>query len=338
MIKRNLLPLVVLSALFILIKFNACKHEPDFVPGPDPDPDPDTTTCDTSNVTYNGTVFPIFQENCIICHSGVPPQGNIDLTDYSQVAFLAENGTLLGAIRHEEGYSPMPQGGNKLSDCKIRQIEIWIRDTTFTPLPDTTHPCDPDTIYFDMDVLPILLSSCAFSGCHDEVGQEGVRLFSYEAVMASDVVTPFDPEDSDMWEDINEDDPDKIMPPPPNEPLNATQKEIIRKWIAQGALDLTCDADCDTVNVTFSGNIWPDIIQKHCLGCHNGANANGGIHLENYNDVKTAAQIPPGQYGSLLGVVTHANGNNPMPRNQPKLSDCKITQIQKWIDEGMPDN
>jgi mono/diheme cytochrome c family protein len=211
-------------------------------------------------------------------------------------------------------------------------------DIPLAPPPDTTHPCDPDTIYFEMDVLPILLSSCGKSGCHDATAQEDIRLDSYAAVMASDVVTPYDPEDSEMWEKINETEPDKIMPPPPDSPLDNIQKEIIRKWIAQGALDLACDADCDTSNVTFSGTIWPDIIQKHCFGCHNGPQANGGIHLENYNDVKTAADIAAGQYGSLLGVITHAAGNSPMPKNQPMLSDCKIAQVEKWLADGAPDN
>lgn len=334
MSKRNLLLLLPFLASFTIFQFNACTHEPEDIVQPDPDP----TVCDTSNVTYAGTVYPIFQENCISCHSGAAPEAGIDLTDYFQVSFLAQSGKLLGAIRHDVGSPPMPQGGNKLSDCKIRQIEIWVRDTTFVDPPPTGDPCDPDTIYFDMDVLPILLSSCGKSGCHDVTAQEGVRLDSYAAVMASDVVEPFDPSDSEMWEKINETDPDKIMPPPPNQPLNSTQKAIIRKWIEQGALDLTCDADCDTVNVTFSGTIWPNIIQKHCLGCHSGAGASGGIHLENYDNVKTQAMIPAGQPGSLLGAITHAVGNTPMPQNQPKLDDCKITQIQKWINDGMPNN
>lgn len=225
--------------------------------------------------------------------------------------------SFFNACKHEPEDIPDPDPGS---------------DTT------TLHPCDPDTIYFEMDVLPILLSSCGKSGCHDATAQEGVRLDSYAAVMASNVVTPFDPDASDLWEEINETDPDKIMPPPPNEPLDEVQKEIIRKWISQGALELTCDAGCDTVNVNFSGTIWPDIIEKHCLGCHSGATASGGIHLENYDDVKAAAQIAPGQYGSLMGVVTHAASNIAMPFNQPKLDDCKIAQIEKWIADGTPDN
>jgi mono/diheme cytochrome c family protein len=320
-------------ATALLLLYSGCKHEPeDFIPDPDP------TTCDTTNVTYNGTVFPILSQYCISCHSGANPSGGLDFTKYDQLAFVAQNGALLGAIKHLQGYSPMPQGSAKLSDCKIRQIEIWLRDTTFQPPPDTTHPCDPDTIYFEMDVLPILMSSCAKSGCHDATAQDGVRLDSYAAVMASDVIKPGNPNDSELYEKITDDDPDDIMPPPPDTPLDAVQKEIIRKWIAQGAQNLFCDEMCDTVNVTFSGTIWPEIIQSYCFGCHNGANASGGIHLENHGQVATAAAIPAGQYGSLWGAVTHAAGNSAMPKNQAKLSDCKIAQLSKWIDDGTPNN
>jgi hypothetical protein len=156
--------------------------------------------------------------------------------------------------------------------------------------------------------------------------------------MASDVINPFDPEDSELWEKINETDPEDIMPPPPASPLDATKKEIIRKWIAQGAQNLYCDEGCDTNNVTFSGVIWPEIIQKNCFGCHNGANASGGIHLENHSQIATAANIPAGQPGSLWGAINHAAGNSPMPKNQPQLSDCKIDQVRKWIEAGTPNN
>lgn len=326
--------IVLLSSfsLLIMLTYFGCQHEPDdFDPGPGP------TECDTASVTYPGTVYPILSQHCIACHSGAAPSGGIDMTVYSQVEAIAKTGRLAGAINHLQGYSPMPQGLDKLSDCKIRQIEIWIRDTTFSvdPLP---HPCDPDTVYFAMDVLPILMSSCAKSGCHDATAQKDVRLDSYTAVMNSDVIKPGDPNDSDLYEKITEDDPDDIMPPPPNTPLDLAQREIIRKWIQQGAKNLFCDEMCDTVNVTYSGTIWPEIIQAYCFGCHNGVNASNGVHLENHSQVAAAANIPAGQPGSLWGAVTHASGNFPMPKNQGMLSDCKITQIRKWIDAGTPDN
>jgi mono/diheme cytochrome c family protein len=334
--KRTLILLLGLSLTFFIFN-NSCKHDPEeYIP--DPDPGPDTTLCDTSGVTYPGTVYPILQQYCISCHSGTPPSGGLDFTVYSQLAFVAENGALLGAIKHLQGYSPMPQNGNPLDSCKIRQIEIWIRDTTFSQPQDTTHPCDPDTIYFEMDVLPVFMSSCAKSGCHDATAQEDIRLDSYAATMASGVIVPGNPNSSELYEKITDTDPDDVMPPPPDIPLDAVQKEIIRKWIAQGAQNLFCDEMCDTLNVTFSGTIWPEIIQSYCLGCHSGANASGGIHLENHSQVAAASIIPAGQPGSLWGAVNHASGNSAMPKNQPKLSDCRIKQMEIWIADGTPDN
>src|SRR5687767_10619889 len=46
------------------------------------------------------------------------------------------------------------------------------------------NPCHPDTIYFFKDVLPILVSNCAKSGCHDAVThEEDLILTSYDQVM-----------------------------------------------------------------------------------------------------------------------------------------------------------
>lgn len=94
---------------------------------------------------------------------------------------------------------------------------------------------------------------------------------------------------------------------------------------------------CDTSNVTYSGTVKP-IIDQYCISCHSQGNPSGNINLEGYTNVAIAGDIVPGVYGSLYGVISHYSGNSPMPKNQPKLPDCKIRQIKKWIDEGTPDN
>lgn len=84
-------------------------------------------TCDTNGVTYSGTVVPLLQSNgCIGCHSGGAPSGNISLDGYANVRVVAQNGKLYGAINHSPGFSPMPQGGNKMSACNINKIKAWI--------------------------------------------------------------------------------------------------------------------------------------------------------------------------------------------------------------------
>jgi hypothetical protein len=92
---------------------------------------PNAAACDTSGVTYSGTVSVLLQNNgCIGCHSASSAQGNVVLATYNDVKSNALNGKLLGAIKHSNGYSPMPKGGNKMKECDIRKIEIWINSGT----------------------------------------------------------------------------------------------------------------------------------------------------------------------------------------------------------------
>lgn len=88
---------------------------------------PGNGTCDTIGVTYNGTVVPLLQASgCLGCHSGGAPSGNISLASFTSVKAAAQNGKLYGAINHSPGFSPMPQGGNKMSSCNIAKIKAWI--------------------------------------------------------------------------------------------------------------------------------------------------------------------------------------------------------------------
>jgi len=86
------------------------------------------SSCDTINVSFSETINPIIETYCINCHKGSTAGGNIDLSGYPNVKVQADNGFLVGTIKHQTGYSPMPKGGNKLSDCKINQIEVWIKN------------------------------------------------------------------------------------------------------------------------------------------------------------------------------------------------------------------
>lgn len=290
--------------------------------------------CDTNNVTYSGTVFPILKAKCLDCHSGPTPKGNLDFNNYDHVAFIAESGALTGSINHLAGYVQMPKDGNKLDDCSIAQIEIWVRDTTFTdPGGGNEHPCDPDTVYFQNEILPLILSSCATTDCHDKFGEEQEIVFTdYASIIEYGEIRPFDAEESELYEKIMETDPDDVMPPPPASPLTSDQKNKIKKWINQGAKNNSCDEDCDTTNVTYSGTIWP-IIELSCFGCHSGPEPSGGIALTSYASITQVANN-----GKLFGAINHENGFSAMPKNAPKLSDCKIDQVKIWIEDGTPNN
>lgn len=202
-----------------------------------------------------------------------------------------------------------------------------------------TDPCHPDSIYFEQQILPILLSSCAFSGCHLTANSQndGIQLTSYATVMATADVQAYDLNDNEIYDKITDNDPDDIMPPPPYAPLNGQQISLIAQWIMQGAKNITCNpnntgGNCNTQNVSFSQNIQP-ILQTNCTGCHGGAAPSDNINLSNYAGVYAVATN-----GRLNGSITHANGFTPMPLGLAQLPECDIAKIQAWIQAGAPNN
>ena len=87
------------------------------------------TNCDTLNITFNNSIKPILQTNCLGCHgtsSAAVSGDNQRLENYSDVRLVGENGKLFGAINHEAGYPSMPKNSGKLDDCSILIINKWI--------------------------------------------------------------------------------------------------------------------------------------------------------------------------------------------------------------------
>lgn len=227
------------------------------------------------------------------------------------------------------------------SACTHDSFMVDPVDTTGNPIDtmpiDTTPfiPCEDGVIYFEYDVLPILISNCSVPTCHDDESHEhDIVLTSYDKVMASGKVKPFDLSDSDLFERITDTDVNKRMPKVPRIPLNQEQIQVIATWILQGAQDLTCDLDtlCDSENVSFSSTVYP-IIQTNCRGCHSGQTPTGGISLETYSSISSIAQS-----GRLFGAIARLPGFTPMPKNRGPLQNCEIIQIKSWIDAGTPDN
>lgn len=88
-----------------------------------------SSSCDLTNVTFAATVKPILQASCLNCHSNakaVSDGGGIKIENYTDVKTQALNGKLMGTVKHSSGFQAMPQGGGKLTDCEINQLQKWI--------------------------------------------------------------------------------------------------------------------------------------------------------------------------------------------------------------------
>lgn len=116
---------VFATILAVLFSIMSCEKENE----EDLNDDDNVTTCETEDVTFSGKVTDILEQyQCVSCHNSIAASGGVMLHDYANVKVYADNGKLLGSIKHESGFSAMPQGSGKIPSCNIEQIEAWIND------------------------------------------------------------------------------------------------------------------------------------------------------------------------------------------------------------------
>lgn len=185
-------------------------------------------------------------------------------------------------------------------------------------------------ICFQDNILPIFISKCSTKGCHGSKDPEGdLNLTTYEGIMKG--ITPKHPLLSEIYNKIKGKYPE--MPPQKSPQLTSQEIALIKSWIQFGAENSSnCYNTCDTTNFTYSGGVAP-ILNTYCIGCHTGSSAGGGIVLTDYSSVKIQVENT-----KLMGSVNQLTGYSAMPKNSPKINNCKITVLQKWINSGYPNN
>jgi hypothetical protein len=292
-------------------------------------------------VCFTGDVLPVIVNNCAIsgCHNGSGRESRMNLSNYAEISNEVVPGNpdgsrLYQAIISKWGNLMPPNKPLSLSDRT--KIRVWIEQgAPYTVCTDTTgtgggggtvvkHAC------FARDILPVLLSKCASTGCHDAISHAGGHVYtSYTTTMTT--VSPGNPAGSHLYQTILNNGGEDRMPPSNRTQLTTAEIDSIGKWIRYGALNENCGEVCDTINpVTFSGTIWP-IMQTSCTGCHTGASPGGGIVLANYANVQTAATN-----GSLMNSL-RGNGVSQMPKGSP-FSLCRIRQFDMWVKNGALNN
>lgn len=85
----------------------------------------------------------------------------------------------------------------------------------------------PDSVFYNLQVAPIIQSSCLFSGCH-EAGSSNGDLSSYANVLLKVNDGTFENRVLNL-----QDMPPAYSPGPIK--LNKCEKEIIKRWLQQGA-------------------------------------------------------------------------------------------------------
>lgn len=305
-----------------------------------------TGTCDSTKINYVEHIKPVMTKYCTSCHSTSLKLGGYDLSTYAGTLIPAKSGKLLGSVLHAAGFVPMPSTNLYISTCEVNLIKRWIEQSYLVdsigsadtavinpPITPGVNTCNPDTVYFASQILPLMVSSCAMSGCHDVISKkDGVIMTDYANIM--NIVKAGNPTGSKLYKSLIDSDPGDRMPMAPIAPFTQTQIDLVYKWILQGAKNNACTntiaGACSTTNMSFSKDVLP-IFTSSCNGCHNAVAPSAGINLTTYSGVLSVSS-------RIIGSITHAAGYAPMPTATIKLTDCEISKISAWINQGNLNN
>ena len=94
-----------------------------------------------------------------------------------------------------------------------------------------------EPVEFNRDIRPILSDNCFACHGHDASHRKAkLRLDVREDALAKEAFVPGKPEASELVKRLFQTDPDEVMPPPDShKKLEPAQKELLRRWIAEGA-------------------------------------------------------------------------------------------------------
>jgi hypothetical protein len=229
-----------------------------------------------------------------------------------------------------------------------------------------SKPKPGEPIDFDRHVLPILEERC--NSCHhapfDRSGRlvnpkASLRFDSFAEVMKGNldgpVIVANDLEKSRLYSVLNLPEDDDLFMPPKGGPMIQEQKDVIKRWIEEGAKPSKNSVSATKGGipapdepVSFHNHILP-LLENRCLNCHgepyvkNGRTIKptAGLQLDTYEMVMKGnldgTIVTPGDptVSTLFQVVILPDDDPElMPPKGDPLTEDERTMIKRWILEG----
>lgn len=99
------------------------------------------------------------------------------------------------------------------------------------------------------------------------------------------------------------------------------------------AADSVRNPCADSVKISFQSDIKP-IFENNCSksGCHNQV-GNANYAFNNYEGISNGVTK-----GRVLGAINHEEGYYNMPAGGNKLPDSTICKVERWEENGAPNN
>jgi hypothetical protein len=186
-------------------------------------------------------------------------------------------------------------------------------------------------VRYDRDVRPLLSDRCF--KCHGPDASQRraeLRLDLREGALRprkrkGPAIVPGDPQHSELWRRVSSDDPDERMPPPGSNkrPLSPRERELVRRWIADGAVY--------EPHWSFVPPVRPQLPQvRNAAWCRNPVDSLVLARLEK----EGIEPAPEADAQTLLRrVFLDLTGLPPEPEDLDELiSDTRPGAYERWVD------
>lgn len=200
-----------------------------------------------TEVKFDEHIKPIFEAKCAKCHGAEKPKAGLNVLDehsVEQEKFVIpskpDQSLIYTAIMGTSQKAMPPKSQPQLTEEEKGLIGKWIAalppaakevSVNETTVSQPEVASKTNQITFESHVLPILNANCA--GCHGGAEPNAnLRTAEIASILGGKFVVPNKPDESPLYKVIEA----GSMPPKPMPPLTKTEAEIIKYWIAKGAV------------------------------------------------------------------------------------------------------
>ena len=198
-----------------------------------------------------------------------------------------------------------------------------------------------EPVSFEREVLPLLEKYC--NECHHPHETSGGLDLTQLSTMLrggddlGPAIVPSKPGESPLIHVLHEG--GEYCMPKDRDPLSKDEISLLKKWIAEGAVDDTPTFAVDEI-AFFESDIRPILIER-CLNCHAGEDAESGLQLTSRQSILRGGEHGPAAISgdpssSLLIAAVKQAGKLKMPRGGDRLNDGQVAALETWIRKGLP--
>jgi formylglycine-generating enzyme required for sulfatase activity len=198
---------------------------------------------------------------------------------------------------------------------------------------------------FDRDVRPLLEATCI--SCHDAEHAEGDLVLESNTSLlkggaSGPAVVPGKPDESRLFTSTILPQGHAEIMPPSGDRLDTVQTDMLRAWIAEGAVWPDGKKLEQQPRIGFVEHIQP-VLEQNCVGCHSGEKHEGELDLSSrekaFSSGESGASIVPFRpTESLCYTYSTLDADNELlmpPKQSGGPLDKEVTdKLKQWIAQG----